>query len=91
MSEPVATLSSTAFWGRERKGHQARRFADFMAERHPAGLPNLEACGVASFHREFWAWQEAKGFERRDCTSDRQLRRIRKAYETADMSAHSVP
>jgi hypothetical protein len=62
-----------------------------MAERYPAGLPDLTQHGVAEFYQEFYRWQEAKGFKPIEYTSDRQLRRMRKVYVRADMSAGSAP
>jgi hypothetical protein len=91
MTAHTVNLSSTAFWGRERKGHQANRFEAFLMDVHPTGVPDLDQYGVARFYGEVFRWHEAKGFKPVDYPSERQLRRIRKLYPRADMSAHSTP
>jgi hypothetical protein len=91
MTTFATNLSSTAFWGRERKSHQARRFEAFLREVHPSGMPDLDQYGVAKFYGELYSWHEAKGFKQIDYPSDRQLRRIRKLYLGADMSAGPAP
>lgn len=76
MKSLSTSLSSSAFWGRERKRHIERRVDAFLGERHPGGLPDPKQYGAGDFYREVYEWHGTKGFARRDYASERQLCRI---------------